>query len=165
MVSDVSTGFWVLIAGIPAILAMIFFIPDDLNAFFNRRRWVLPAIASLVMVAVAVEANGFVTAFHESQVTSCERGNEARVASIDEKHDDIRFTLRPTLRLWKKVVEAQPLDPRTPKPVVDAFNDLLTKLEKGIKRKRKGIRRAIAAQAEVAVEPGSAEVDCDKAFG
>jgi hypothetical protein len=99
-----------------------------------------------------------------AQFETCERNNDSRVASIEEKRSDIRNTLRPQLALWQSVIEVQGIDPNTPDVVVDRFNEFLEKLQKGIESKQKGIRASIASQAEVAIRPGSPITNCAKLY-
>lgn len=166
-----SAGLAIFLFGLGLIAAAVFFIPKRINDFFNDHRWLLPAVAFLLMVGVVVEAQRLVSTINDDEVSSCERANDARVASIEEKEDDIRYSLEPALKLWEGAVEAQGIDPETPPAVVRLFNDFLLKLRRGILTKERGIESAIEAQADVAIHPRAkrpperAIVDCSRAFG
>lgn len=164
LTADISAGIWVLLIGMAVIVAALFLVPQRLNEFFNERRWVLPAIAFLLMVGVTVEARGFVHALHTDEVTSCERNNESRAASVEEKRQSVK-TLRKTLRLWRAALKESPPPERADSPILPLFLAYVESLEEELDTKRVGIHDAIAAQAEVAIEPGSPVVDCAKAFG
>ena len=123
----------------------------------------LPVVALFLMVVIFFGQRAIVDKQHDAAILTCERSNQARVASVTEKRADIRFTLRPALRLWRSAIPAGGLDESTPPRIREAFYNLLSKLERGIHSKQHAIHEAIEAQAEVAIRPGSPIVDCNKA--
>lgn len=96
----------------------------------------------------------------KAQRESCERTNDAREASIVEKRADLRNFYRPSLRLWKGAVAAEGIDPKTPKLVVERFDNFLERLEDGIATKETGIEQALRSIKDVAIKPGSPRADC-----
>lgn len=133
--------------------------------WINRNRdWLAPVVAVVLMVVVVFGQKAITDREHQANIENCQRGNVSRVASVEGKRHDIKFTLRPQLVLWTAAIRAKPLDPSTPKTVAKAFYDLLHNLRRGIASKRHEIHETIAAQAQYAVRPGSPEVDCDRAF-
>lgn len=92
-------------------------------------------------------------------IQTCQRTNESRVASIVEKHQSI-ITLRKTLHLWRGAIKAAPPGELEANPITPLFLSYVHSLEEELATKREGIRKAIDAQAAVAVRPGSPRVDC-----
>ena len=95
-------------------------------------------------------------------IESCERQNEARVASVDEKRQSIT-TLRKTIHLWQAALAAAPPAELEANPVAPLFLSYLHSLEDERDTKREAIRKTIEAQADVAVRPGSPRVNCKDA--
>lgn len=95
----------------------------------------------------------------QGNIATCERTNEARVASIVEKHQSVK-TLRKTLHLWNAAIAAAPPGEFHANPLAPLLISYVNSLQEELDTKREGIRKSIEAQADVAVKPGSPVVDC-----
>lgn len=122
----------------------------------------------------ATNVSDLQTSSLEAQIENCERTNDSRVASVNEKRQTIqglkkhRETVGKQIALWEVAVAASPkgLD-GSPAGVAEAFEEFLLGLheeKKGlgeeIENKREAIEQTIAAQKGVAVRPGSPRADC-----
>lgn len=94
----------------------------------------------------------------------CERTNESRLASIEEKRQSIK-TLRKSLHLWRAALAAAAPGELEGNPIAPLFASYLSSLEEELRTKQEGIRSTIEAQSKVAIKPGSPIVDCSKALG
>jgi hypothetical protein len=95
---------------------------------------------------------------HEDQLSACERGNKSRVAEVRNLRADI-LVLRADRALLAAVFRYSP-----PSPLAEAYEASIRSKTLAIHRKRQTIDEVIESQASVAVRPGSAKVDCSKAY-
>lgn len=116
--------------------------------------WLLPAVAIILMIFVAIGVNAILTQQHDSQLESCARGNESRVATVDNLRSD-RHKAELELAKERRVEERYPLMARS---------DYIAFLPKYIRGKERTIHRTIASQKTVAVRPGSPVVSCQRAY-
>lgn len=128
----------------------------------NRNRdWLLPGFVIVETGIVFILVLSLISGQHQANLDSCGRGNEARLASVKEKHSDLD-TLRHNVRLWE--VFRSLLPPTVPPRFTLALDNNIDSLHRGILHKREGITESIESQASVAIKPGSPVVDCAKAF-
>lgn len=95
-----------------------------------------------------------VGAQHEDQISACKRGNDSRLAEIDNLQSDL-ISLKADLSLLR-VVYAATKGSR----LSSIYGAAVQAKELAIQRKRASIRKTIEAQAPVAVKRGSPLVDC-----
>lgn len=87
---------------------------------------------------------------HEEALSTCERGNESRLATIrNYRHD------RAQLQLYQEIFYGLPPGALREHAVTLTAESILAKT--------RTIKHTIHAQAEVAIEPGSPIVDCEEA--
>jgi hypothetical protein len=136
-------------------------------AIFRAIRWalhnwdkLLPAVAVVLMVVIFFGQKAIVDREHDAAVETCERTNDARVASVKEKRQSVR-SLSKQLDFWEAATEAS--KGQEPSPLMPVFLTFVGGLREELTTKREGIRQAIESQAPVAIAPGSPVVDCTKA--
>lgn len=94
----------------------------------------------------------------DNSLAACERGNDARVAEVANLQGDV-LVLRSDRALLEAVQSLAP-----PGTLAEAYSKSIRAKSLAIKRKRQSVDEVIESQADVAVEPGSPEADCDKAY-
>lgn len=124
---------------------------------------ILGGTSVVLNVILILGLSGILHKQHESQLEFCTRSNAARVSSVKNLRGDVH-TLKAELALWVAVREATPATAAAPNAVERAFNRDLAALRIGIGHKEKAVRTSIAAQASVAIKPGSPVVDCSFAY-
>lgn len=132
--------------------------------FSRNRDWLIPAVILVLMVVILVGQQAQRNREHDAAFATCERTNAARLSSVHNLEGDVR-TLKAELTLWEAVEAAATpaAHAASPPAVAAAFAANVDAIRYGIGRKEHAITSAIAAQAPVAVRPGSPVVDCDLA--
>lgn len=132
--------------------------------FSRNRDWVIPAVILVLMVVILVGQQAQRSREHDATFATCERTNAARLASVHNLEGDVR-TLKAELTLWEAVEAATPASAQAASPpaVTAAFSGNVDAIRRGIGRKEHAITSAIAAQAPVAVRPGSPVDNCNLA--
>lgn len=132
----------------------------DFARWCNRNRdWMIPSVVLLLTVVLLISLSGVVNDLHwvidsqhQSNLDFCHRSNESRKASIRNYRNDVR-NLKGDRRF---LVTSLP-----PSAERDA---LVATKDQAIAAKRQAIRSSIAAQAPVAIHPGSPVANCHKAY-
>lgn len=114
--------------------------------------WILPSIAIVLMVVVYTVLQGIITSQHDSNIGSCERGNESRLATVKNLKAD-RENLRADRDFLQSAISPSP-----------SRVALVSQKNATVVKKTAAIKGLIESQSSVAIEPGSPVVDCAKAF-
>jgi hypothetical protein len=93
---------------------------------------------------------------------SCQRSNDARVASIAEKLATIK-SLGKQLAFWERVRKESDSS-ASPPAILALFDTFVDSLGEEIETKHASIEASIESQAKVAIEPGSPRTDCARAY-
>lgn len=117
----------------------------------------VPGALVVLMVAIGFGVFGNAQNLADTQRDFCERSNDARVASIQEKEGTIR-NLNKQIRFWNAALAASAGQPKS--ELTPLFLVFVDSLRDERETKEEGIDAAIAAQGEVAIEPGSPIADC-----
>lgn len=114
--------------------------------------WLLPAIAIVGMFIVFLTLQGLIADQHQANIDSCNRGNESRLATVENLRGD-RMNLEADRNFLHAAIAPS-----------EGREALVAQKNAAIRRKVDAVKRLISSQRTVAAEPGSPVVDCTKAF-
>ncbi len=148
-----SSTFWTRLAGGMVAFLLVIVLLVSLNNSHNAAATADEAQDTAHAVAVQSKVlAGVQSVQRKATIEQCERGNETRLATLRNFHNDI-VNLEADRNLLETLL-----------PPGELLSSELSAKRRAIDAKRATIRDTIAAQAPVAVEPGSPEVDCAGAF-